>query len=232
MSGLSYRMLANGDAGLSVIFNHPLSERLSRQIHWLANYVKSHGAGQVVDVIPAYQSLTVHFSPGAEQHNYWYKLLNDTLSQPLPLDDYSSQLIDIPVCYEGPYGPDLNHVAKACGLSEAEVVTLHCSSEYLVHMLGFAPGFLYLGGLPDVLHCPRKSTPTLRVAPGSVGIGGSQTGIYPYASPGGWQLIGRSPIRLFNPQAAQSCLLKPLDKVRFYPISQQQFKHLSEQHEH
>lgn len=125
--------------------------------------------------------------------------------------------IEIPVVYGGVAGPDLDAVARQNDLTPAQVVTLHSSAEYIVYFLGFQPGFAYLGGLPDILATPRRAEPRLEVAAGSVGIGGSQTGIYPLATPGGWQIIGRTPLSLFNPDNASPTLLLPGDSVRFVP---------------
>ena len=125
--------------------------------------------------------------------------------------------IEIPVVYGGVAGPDLDAVARQNDLTPAQVVALHSSAEYIVYFLGFQPGFAYLGGLPDILATPRRAEPRLEVAAGSVGIGGSQTGIYPLATPGGWQIIGRTPLSLFNPDNASPTLLLPGDSVRFVP---------------
>ncbi|MBW7982583.1 5-oxoprolinase subunit PxpB [Enterobacillus tribolii] len=123
----------------------------------------------------------------------------------------------IPVTYGGEFGPDLEEVAQLCGMTPKQVVEQHSAAPYVVFFLGFQPGFAYLGGLPDALHAPRRSEPRLSVAQGSVGIGGAQTGIYPLVTPGGWQIIGRTPLALFNPNEFPPTLLRPGDNVRFVP---------------
>lgn len=125
--------------------------------------------------------------------------------------------IDIPVVYGGAEGPDLEEVALFHGLTERQVVELHSSAEYVVYFLGFQPGFGYLGGLPGALHTARRGVPRVKVPQGAVGIGGSHTGVYPLASPGGWQIIGNTPLALFDPHASPSTLLRPGDSVRFVP---------------
>nr|WP_304185807.1 5-oxoprolinase subunit PxpB [Hafnia alvei] len=125
--------------------------------------------------------------------------------------------IDIPVIYGGAEGPDLEEVARLHNLTTRQTVEMHSSAEYVVYFLGFQPGFGYLGGLPDALHTPRRAVPRVKVPQGSVGIGGSHTGVYPLASPGGWQIIGNTPLALFDPQASSSTLLRPGDSVRFVP---------------
>jgi len=127
----------------------------------------------------------------------------------------AGRLVEIPVAYGGADGPDLDAVAAHCGLSPMEVVRRHCAAEYLVYFLGFLPGFAFMGGLPPELATPRRSEPRLAVPARSVGIGGAQTGIYPLVSPGGWQLIGRTPLELFDPGAESPTLLRPGDRVRF-----------------
>lgn len=128
-----------------------------------------------------------------------------------------SRFIEIPVVYGGAAGPDLAVVAAHCGLSEKQVVELHSSVEYVVWFLGFQPGFPYLGSLPEQLHTPRRAEPRLHVPAGSVGIGGPQTGVYPLATPGGWQLIGHTSLSLFDPERDEPILLRPGDSVRFVP---------------
>jgi biotin-dependent carboxylase-like uncharacterized protein len=131
--------------------------------------------------------------------------------------------VEIPVCYGGEYGPDLDGVAAHSGLSAAEVIARHERAEYLVHAIGFSPGFPYLGGLPPELATPRRTTPRLRVSPGSVAIGGGQTGVYPLETPGGWNLIGRTSLRLFDPWRKEPALLRAGDRVRFRAISADEF---------
>jgi len=131
--------------------------------------------------------------------------------------------VEIPVCYGGDYGPDLNDVSSIHGMTPEQVIALHSSSSYLVYFLGFVPGFAYLGGLPEALVTPRLATPRRKVPPGSVGIAGSQTGVYPFATPGGWRLLGRTPVSVFRPDRTELSLLSIGDRVRFTPISLEQF---------
>ena len=134
-----------------------------------------------------------------------------------------SRAIEIPVCYEAEFAPDLDHVAQHAGLDRKEVVDLHCGPEYRVHCVGFTPGFPFLGGLSAKLATPRRSTPRKEIPAGSVAIGGAQTGVYPVKSPGGWNIIGRTPLRLFDPQKEPPALLGTGDRVRFRPITRDEF---------
>ncbi|MDE3084544.1 MAG: 5-oxoprolinase subunit PxpB, partial [Verrucomicrobiota bacterium] len=136
--------------------------------------------------------------------------------------------IILQVCYGGEFGPDLGEVATHAGIGESEVIALHSGARYRVHVVGFSPGFPYLAGLPVKLHTPRRTTPRTRVPAGSVGIGGAQTGVYPLATPGGWNLIGRTPLRLFRlEKEGEPTLLRPGDCVRFQPISAEEFAAIS-----
>jgi KipI family sensor histidine kinase inhibitor len=136
-------------------------------------------------------------------------------------------MVQIPVCYGGDFGIDLTFVAEHVGLSEQQVIELHSATRYLVHFLGFSPGFGYLGGLPKQLECPRLESPRLTVAAGSVGIAGAQTGVYPIDSPGGWRIIGRTPLRMFDPLADAPTRLEPGDMVEFLPIDSEDFAEIA-----
>lgn len=154
------------------------------------------------------------------------------ISARLAIDDAddvpeSSRVVEIPVCYGGAYGPDLTASAARSGMSEADFVALHCSVPYQVAMIGFMPGFPYLTGMPQAISQPRRPAPRSSVPAGSVGIAGGQTGIYPLTSPGGWQLIGRTPLRLFDPTLSEPSLLRAGDTLRFVPLGMDAMEQLS-----
>ena len=176
---------------------------------------------------PAYASVLVSFDPSsaspATVREFLAQLLHDLPEVELP----PSRTVEIPVCYAPPFAPDLEEVATLHGLSAAEVIALHTQGEYRVYFLGFSPGFPYMGGLPAQLVTPRLATPRTQVPAGSVAIGGAQTGVYPLASPGGWRLIGRTPLRLFRPEASPPALLQMGDRVRFVSVSRDAFEALS-----
>jgi len=191
----------------------------------------------ILECAPAYDSVGVFFDPlrvsEASAHPddifEWLKgELSRTISRPPSKDEVRTppRLVEIPVCYEGGFAPDLPEVARHTGLSPSEVVRRHAAPEYRVHCVGFVPGFPYLGGLPKELATPRRATPRLIVPPGSVGIGGAQTGIYPASSPGGWNLIGRTPLKLFDAQIQPPALLSAGDRVRFRAITREEFEKL------
>lgn len=227
MNPQTFKIVPNGDAALTILFNQSISESLSRQIIALGKCCKSLYSHQLRDIIPAYQSLTLCYHPERISFDSLVDGLQEILASPLVEDDYQAKIIVVPVCYQEDYAPDLAFVAEHCASTQQNVVDMHSGKEYLVHMLGFSPGFLYLGGLSAKLTCPRKSVPAARVSAGSVGIGGSQTGIYPQASPGGWHIIGRTPLVLFDPKREPPCIAQPLDKIVFEPISIKDFKRLA-----
>lgn len=133
------------------------------------------------------------------------------------------RIFEIPVCYGGEYGPDIANIAEHAGLTEEEVIRIHSSKDYLIYMLGFLPGFTYLGGLDERLHTPRLANPRIRISAGSVGIGGSQTGIYPLDSPGGWQLMGMTPVKTYDPDREVPILVEAGDYIRFVPVDEEEY---------
>lgn len=168
----------------------------------------------VLEVVPGMNNLTVIFDPLAADPDDLTVRLKAAWAQPGSAQDLGRE-VEIPVQYGGEFGPDLKTVADHTGLTVKEVVERHAGGEYIVFFLGFQPGFAYMGGLEEALHTPRRAEPRLEVPAGSVGIGGAQTGIYPATSPGGWQLIGRTALKLFDPSRTPPTLLQPGDRVRF-----------------
>lgn len=192
------------------------------------------GLEGVVDLVPAFASVAVHYDPtrvqGTAASPYdrlaagVSHVLADLTHDELP----PARVVEIPVCYGGELGPDLEDVARAHDLSPDDVVRMHHDATYLVYMIGFMPGFAYLGGLSERIATPRRSSPRSAVPAGAVGIGGSQTGVYPLVSPGGWNLIGRTPRRIFDIARDEPTLLATGDRVRFHPISRTEFDNWKE----
>jgi inhibitor of KinA len=187
----------------------------------------------VLEITPAFTSIGIFFDPAKVAAASEEQLPEEWLTgqirtllerrRKIMPSQLRARLVEIPVCYEAEFAPDLPLVAEHTGLTTAEIIRRHSAAEYRVHCLGFAPGFAYLSGLPPQLATPRHATPRKEVATGSVGIGGEQTGVYPQASPGGWNLIGRSPLRFFDAHASTPALLRVGDRVRFRPITSAQF---------
>jgi inhibitor of KinA len=192
------------------------------------------------EYVPAYASLALHYEPwrifrSRTREEGAHASIFETVAARvrrvmLDSDPYNENLqperrecVEIPVCYGGQHGPDLEEAASHAGIAPEKLIAIHSSASYLVHMIGFAPGFPYLGGMPQEIAVPRRAAPRQLVPAGSVGIGGSQTGVYPVATPGGWQLIGKTPIKLFRPDTSRPSLLQAGDIVRFKPISVEEF---------
>lgn len=194
----------------------------TQQITALARRSMQVFAGEPIEVVPGLATLTFISNNIKDDESLGARLehlLGETVTN--AADD--SRLVELPICYDGAYGPDLNEIAQHTGLTPDEVIARHLGSEYLVAMLGFSPGFPYLRGLPPELATPRRASPRLKTPAGSVGIAGTQTGIYPHATPGGWQVLGRTPTRLFALEKTPPALLQPGDRVRFRRIDAAEF---------
>jgi len=216
-----------GDRGLLVEYGSDIDPAVNQKVRSMAAALQNHRSDGVVDVVPAYRSMLVVYDPAATDIDALQKVLL-TLEKQLPeLPVSTPVVVDIPVCYEGEYGPDMDAVASRTGLTAQEVARIHSRPEYMIYMIGFTPGFPFLGGLPKSLHVPRLETPRLSVPAGSVAIANNQTGIYPQSTPGGWHLIGQTPLRLFTPERTNPIPYQPGDRIRFRPISPLDFHRLA-----
>jgi KipI family sensor histidine kinase inhibitor len=206
------------DRSLLVSFGNEISIEAHRQVKCLLAALLDRPPG-ILNLHPAYASILIDFDPRRWGHTEVAAWVQRRLNELRPSDEKSPRRIEIPVCYGGEFGPDLEEVARHCGLTPERVVALHSAATYLVYFLGFSPGFPYLGGLPVELATPRLPAPRKQVPAGSVAIGGSQAGIYPIESPGGWRIIGRTSLCLFDAGLASPALLGLGDCVRFVPRS-------------
>lgn len=198
------------------------SLQATRQITALARAALKSLAADKIEVVPGLVTLTFTAAGLVDEDVLQAQI--EKLLQETNLDAYeTTRIIELPICYDGDCGPDLDEIARHTGLSRDEVIARHLHGEYLVALLGFSPGFPYLRGLPLELATPRRATPRLQIPAGSVGIAGTQTGIYPQATPGGWQLLGRTPVRLFSLNQNPPSLLQPGDEVRFHRIDAAEF---------
>jgi inhibitor of KinA len=223
------RFFPMGDQALIVEFGDRVDPALSAELAAVAQRLRESLPIGVLDVVPAYTTLALHYDPAAVGTGTTpYEALVETIESWLKIQTAATppagRLIEIPVCYGGNFGEDLEALALSRNLSVEEVIAIHSGATYHVHMLGFVPGFAYLGGLDARLATPRRETPRPHVPAGSVAIGGAQTGVYPLDTPGGWQIIGRTPLQLFKPDAMPPSLLSAGDAVRFVPISMQEFE--------
>ncbi len=211
------------DRSLLVSFGEQITLESHLHVTRLLRWLELEPIAGIRNLHPAYCSLLVTFDALKLTHDELEAVLCGYLDrlEDLPLPD--PRQVEIPVCYGGELGPDLNEVANLHGITPAQVIELHSSTTYVVYFLGFVPGFAYLGELPEMLATPRLPAPRRSVPPGSVGIAGNQTGVYPFATPGGWRLIGRTPVSMFKPNRSEMSLLAIGDRVRFTPISNEQF---------
>ena len=232
-----FRVEPLAEDALLLRFGDGIDVATNARVHEAASALRDAGLPGITDVAPAYATLLLRFDPSIWDNGALLETVAKTLDPGLRRDDEpknavalpeTARVVEIPVCYGGECGPDIDAVAEHAGLSRNEVVARHAAAEYTVAMLGFAPGFPYLLGLDASLHVPRRANPRTRVAAGSVAIGGAQTGIYPRELPGGWHLIGRTPLALFDPAREPPCLLAAGDRVRFRAIDADEFARLAE----
>ncbi|GAC1313523.1 MAG: 5-oxoprolinase subunit B [Mucilaginibacter sp.] len=223
------------EKAVTIAFGDSISEELMHRINSFDKLIREQPFPGLQTTVPAYGTLSVFFDPlqvlksdlagttCREKVSNYLRQLNETETTAIKLE---SQPVTIPVCYGGELGPDLADVAVLNKITTEEVINLHSTVTYLVHMIGFVPGFAYLGGMPETIAAPRKATPRAVIPAGSVGIAGMQTGIYPLQTPGGWQLIGQTPVKLFDPARPVPALLKAGDRVQFKSIEMDEFRHL------
>ena len=216
------RFLSSGDRALLVEFGDRVDRELSDEVLRLDAALRAEPPSGVVETVPTFRSLMVYYDPVATSRADLERAIVRLLDRG-PDRRGAARRWRVPVCYEGEFAPDLDEVARLTGLATTEIVALHHARCYHVYMLGFLPGFPYLGDLPEALRLPRRADPRLRVPAGSISIATSLTAIYPYESPGGWHLIGATPIRLFDPLRSPPALLAPGDAVRFEPIGADAF---------
>ena len=216
-----------GEKAVIVYFEETISYDISRKVHILYDTLKEMDIPYVYDIVPAYRSLTIHYDPLRLPFSV-LKTQIEGLDLSKKSEERKGKLLKVPVLYGGKYGPDLEYVASYHNISTDDVIRYHTGRDYFVYMLGFSPGFTYLGTLHQMLETPRLKTPRKRVDAGAVGIAGRQTGIYAVPSPGGWQIIGRTYLRLFDPERNPPVLLNPGDRVRFFSVSEEEFlSHIS-----
>lgn len=216
----------SGDSAMIISAGNEISPELNMKIRKLLRFLEDEDLKGVLDFVPAFSELMVCFDPLLADNRDLIHKIRDAEESIGSIELPEPSVFKIPVLYGGEDGPDLGEVAGLNNLSEQEVIDIHSSGEYLVYMLGFTPGFCYLGGLDKRISAARKKDPRVRIPAGSVGIAGAQTGIYPIESPGGWQLIGKTPVRLFDPGREQVFLVNAGDFIRFSPVDKNEFERI------
>ena len=229
-----YTIFPLGDSALTIEWGNVIDATINSQVLALFQQLKSLSLPYLTDLVPAYSSLSVHYDPvrvrqTMEDEGTAFETVSDVVRQVMAQqqdrpDTTAAQHIRVPVCYAQRYAPDLEALATEKGLTPTEVIRLHTSGTYKVYMLGFLPGFAYMGEVDERIAMDRKPLPQPVVA-GAVGIAGRQTGIYPLASPGGWQIIGRTPLKLFHRKSDHPVLFAPGDTITFYAITEHEFAH-------
>ena len=217
-----------GDRGILIEFEQIISEDTSAKIRKLTTNIENSKNPAIIELIPAYASVCVIYNPCIANYDALKEFLSSFLIKSSDNDITSATVFEIPVLYNHETGPDLSFVSEHCGLCVDEIVSIHTSREYLIYMLGFAPGFPYLGGMDERIAAPRLKVPRKKITPGSVGIAGSQTGMYPIESPGGWQLIGQTPVKLYNPQRTPAVYYNAGDYIKYRAIDASEFEHIQE----
>lgn len=214
-------------------FGKEISPDINKKVRTFCSYLDKHPFTGMIEYVPAFSSVSVVYNPLKMNSESPYEEIESILKDVLSKLDFTSpdkkHIVEIPVCYGGEFGPDIEHVAKINNLTVEDVIKIHSEGEYLVYMIGFAPGFPYLGGMSEKIAAPRRESPRQVIPAGSVGIAGMQTGVYPIETPGGWQLIGRTPLKLFDIDGNPKSLLKAGDIAKFYPISYEEYLKLKEE---
>jgi inhibitor of KinA len=229
---LPYRIFPLGDSAITIDFGNCIDEYVNQEVITRFDQLLQQPLPGMTEAVPAYSSITVYFDVNALKKNFtihqpvyeWMRQqLEQWLQQPVQHKQRTERLQNIPVCYEEEFAWDIRHLATTKNISIDEVIQIHTSKSYKVYMLGFLPGFAYMGKVDERIAMPRKPQP-VNIAAGSVGIAGKQTGIYPLASPGGWQIIGRTPLQLFDVEREEPTLLRAGDNVQFYSITIKEFE--------
>jgi inhibitor of KinA len=221
------KTIAASDSSLLLVYATTISPEVHDRVIALFQGLESRKPAGIRGLHPAYASLLIDFDPLQLSHEDVGGLVEE-LAFVAEASVSEPRVVTIPVCYDPEFGPDLADVAAHAGIPVEEVIRLHCSATYLVYFLGFSPGFAYMGGLPERLNTPRLATPRGHVVAGTVGIAGNQTGVYPVDSAGGWRLIGRTPLRMFDPKANPPARLQPGDRVKFTAIDRANFAALTQ----
>ncbi|WP_191561518.1 5-oxoprolinase subunit PxpB [Metabacillus idriensis] len=233
---MEFNLSPLGDNAIIIELGKKIEMNIHEHVQRVFEYFNKKSPEWVIECIPAFTTVTLFYNPlkvsKTNQHALPYQIVSAYITESMKkLNSSNSSVgrtVEIPVCYGGELGPDLNFVAEHNSLSVNEVIQIHSANEYLVYMIGFAPGFPYIGGMSEKIAAPRRKSPRLKIPAGSVGIAGTQTGIYPIETPGGWQLIGQTPVKLFQPESETPTLLKAGDTIKFKPISYEQYLEVKE----
>lgn len=223
----SVKFLFSGDSALVIEFGNEISVDINKKIRKMMDNIKKENIDGIIELVPTYCSLLVNYDVLKIDYKSLVEKLKTLLNdENESVEDEEVTLIEIPTLYNDECGPDLAYVAEYNKLSKEEVIKIHTGTDYLVYMLGFMPGFTYLGGMSEKIATPRLESPRLQIYPGSVGIAGKQTGMYPSMSPGGWRIIGRTPLKLYNPDSEIPVYINSGDYIRYISISEEEYNNI------
>ncbi len=218
-----------GDMAISVDFGNVIEEAVNNQVMRLKAMLKDSNIPGIEEMLPSYRALMICYDP----HRISYAELSEKVVELQSLGEKAASSAEakvvriIPCCYGGEYGEDLQGMEELTGLSQKEIIDIHAGTDYKIYMLGFLPGFVYLGGMDERIAAPRLESPRVAIPAGSVGIGGKQTGVYPIASPGGWRLIGTTPVKFYDPKAKKPILCNAGEYIRFQPVSKEEYQSIA-----
>ena len=232
MNKSEFNIYQSSETSVIIEFGDEINPEINKKIRILCDYLEENSFNGLIEYVPYFTSISIIYDH--LKINPFEKLREKIENIILSLDfsiEYEEHIVKIPVCYGSEYGPDIEYVAEVNNMTVNEVIDIHSKGEYLVYMIGFAPGFPYLGGMSERIAAPRRKTSRTAVPKGSVGIAGMQTGIYPLETPGGWQIIGRTPINIFNAESEEKTILKCGDIIKFYPISCDEYVKIKEEQE-
>lgn len=225
------KYLPAGDKAIVMEFGNEISKEINAKIRSVVKFLKEKNIDCIEEVLPTYRSILIMYDPVKMEFEEMVKILDDLGDKSSLEEKEEIRIVEIPVLYGGEFGPDINFVAEHNKITVEDVVKIHTGTDYLVYMLGFTPGFTYLGGMSEKIATPRLSSPRKKIPAGSVGIAGSQTGMYPSETPGGWQLIGRTPLKLYEPDKEPPVLVNAGDYVRYVSITEEEFFNIHKQAE-